>query len=612
MILNPGLSAEFNRYAANLESLLPRRSRKGDHAAQFLHSALGELADLHMDAAQRLQGFLADCEAFHRSQFQIDPDYVNHDDGACWLPLVIVGDGWTECVSRLLELDLPESLGRARRIVLKPAARTGPYSISAVMRDQVCGVTEAAYNRFVSQVKAAFPRVESVYDPDAQQLQISRGNQVSVEIADRGSPLLPSNGGTPPWLETLLQLNAVDALEFRYPLRPREIPAMAEIVCSACILPECPIEWRTKQNFPSPTALASLADSLGQGADDPFHLCVTAVQHEWLPLMDACVRRLTCLQRGDSSQSAEPCDDSTLQLALAARGVTLHPGLDMRDDCEYDALRLIYRLAGEGDRHLVPLPEVASLPGDVLESLSPRLNDLGYLRAWAVHFQSRARMTVGSLASNDARTALAKPPKGVTADFLVRVNSSVRGFAACILASLEKSLAVLVAVEDSLAAGHASKLRFQRLCSDIARDGVQAEKQASAAIDEAIRLAIDGESRNARARALAAIVYVLMEDDVIRDTEEQGRADDLLVLAAMIAEDRAGKVAEASRKWAHDYLARMDGLAGRRVQDRVMQRYSQLVERIEATGLDDSGNPAPNTNRHPKRKVAGAPDAGAP
>ena len=604
MIPNPGLSTDFNRYAANLDCLLPRRSRKGDRSAQFLHSALGELAELHMDAAERLlQNLLSDCEDFHRRQLQIDPDYINHDDGACWLPLVIVGKGWTECVSRVLELDLPESVGRARRIVLKPASRTGPYSLTAIIREQASGVTEAAYNRFVSQVKGVFPRVESVYDPDSQQLQIHRGNKVSAEIEDRGSPLLPSNGGIPPWLETLLHLNVVDILEFHYPLGLRDMPAFAECVCATCILPECPPEWRTKETFPSQIVLASIADSLGQGPEDPFHLCVTAVQDEWLPLIDACVQKLTLLPRAEAPLATESCDGEALRLALAARGMTLHPGLNMRDDSEYESLRSIYQLAGEGDHVLVPVPAVAAFPVDIVESLSLRLNDLGYLRAWATYFQSRTQIAIEALSSK-SRDPAAKLPRGVTADFLVRVNSSVRDFAACVLASLEKSLGVLVAVEDGIAASRASTVRFQRMCSDVAHDDSSEEGQTLAAIGEVIRLAVDGDSRVARSRALAAVVYALMHDDVIRDSEEHGRVDDLLVLAAMITDDRAGSVREEPRKWAHGYLARMDGLAGRAVQDRVLARYEQLVERIEAVGSDDASNPTAHTTRKSNRRIA--------
>ncbi len=600
---NPGLCTDFNRYAANLDRLLPRRSRKGDQAAHFLHSALGELSELHLDAAQQLQDFLADCEDFHRRQFQVDPDYINHDDGGCWLPLVIVGKAWTEATSRLLEIDLPEVLGQARRIVLKPVASSGPFTIATVIRAETSGVSEAAYNRFVSQVKSVFPRLESVYDPDTLKLEVRRGNQVRVGVEDATSHQLPSNGGVPQWLETLLQLNAVESVEINYPLRTRELNAISDFVCAACIIPECPLDWRTKDRFPAQAALGLISDALGQGPDDPFHLCVTAVQHEWLPLVDAVVQNLTIPQRNVSHGTNGDSQDDSLSLAMASRAITLHPGIDLRDDNDYAALRRIYQAQGQDSPVLLPVPLVAAQPSEVLDSLTTRLNDSNYLRSWALHFRARARQAIDAL-SGAAPQPAPRQLRGVSADFLVRVQASVKDFAACILASLEKALGVLIAVEGGIASSRSSKHRFEKICTTAITDESPSGQQSLAVISEAIRLTIYGGSNSTRSRALASLIYLLMEDDVVPDTEEQGRVDDLLVFATLIAGDLGAEASEDVRHWARNYLARIDGLTGRATQARVSQRYEQLVERIEAASSAGAPNRSPSPERKPGRKQA--------
>lgn len=602
MIPNPGLGTDFNRYAANLDRLLPRRSRKGDQAAHFLHSALGELSELNLGAAQQLQEFLAECEEFHRRQFQVDPDYINHDDGGCWLPLVIVGKGWREATSKLFDIDLPEVVGQARRVILKPAATSGPFSISALMRTEIAGVSEAAYIRFVTQVKSVFPRVESVYDPDTQQLDIRRGNQINSDIVDRGSLQLPSNGGVPQWLETLLHLNAVEVLEIQYPLCARDLPTIGEFVCAACIIPECPLEWRTKEKFPAQSALASIADLLGQGQDDPFHLCVTAVQHEWLPLADAVVDNVSIEKLDESQVAMSSVHDDSLSVALAARSITLHPSIDVRQDSEYASLKKIYRSEGESSEVLLPIPAVAAVPDNLLESLTARLSDINYLRAWALYFRARARQAIDAL-TGGAPDKTPRIVRGVSADFLVRVQSSVKDFAASILASLEKALGVLIAIEGGIASSRASKLRVEKICTDAVIDDSASDVQSLAVIGEAIRLTVDSESRNTRSRGLAALVYLLMEDDIVPDTEEQGRIDDLLVFASFFAGDNGAEASEDLRQWARNYLARIDGLAGRATQARVTQRYAKLVERIEATVQKPSSDREATTGRKTARKL---------
>jgi hypothetical protein len=600
---NPGLCTDFNRYAANLDRLLPRRSRKGDQAAHFLHSALAELSELHLDAAQELQDFLADCEDFHRRQFQVDPDYVNHDDGGCWLPLIIVGKAWTEAASRLLEIDLPEVIGQAHRIVLKPAARTGPFTIATLIRAETSGVSEATYNRFVSQVKSVFPRLESVYDPDTLKLEVRRGNQVRVDIDDPTSHQLPSNGGVPQWLETLLQLNAVESLEINYPLRTRDLSTIADFVCAACIIPECPLDWRTKDRFPAQAALGLISDALGQGPDDPFHLCVTAVQHEWLPLVDAVVQKLSIPQRTAPQVEPGEAEANSLSTALASRAITLHPGIDLRDDNDYPALHRIYQVQGQDSPVLLPLPILAAQPSEILDSLTTRLNDSNYLRSWALHFRARARQAIDAL-SGGAPEPAPRQLRGVSADFLVRVQASVKDFAACILASLEKALGVVIAVEGGIASSRSSKHRFERICTDAAVDESPSDLQSLAVISEAIRLTIDSGSSSTRSRALASLVYLLMEDDVVPDTEKQGRMDDLLVFATFIAGDHGTEAIEEVKHWARTYLARIDGLAGRAIQARVSRRYELLVERIEAALSARAPNRPPSPERKPGRKQA--------
>lgn len=579
---NPGLSADVNRYLASLDVLLPRRSRKGDRAAQLLHDALTESAAAHAPVGEALNTFLQECESFHRKQFWVDPDFVNHDDGACWLPLVLAGHAWSDCLREIMRIRLPDSIGRARRIVLKPIGRDASQTVRAVLRKKISGVTEAAYNRFVSQVKPVATRLESVYDAESSVLEIHQGLELEVQFDDTQSSSVPVNGGMPVWLDTLLDLNAVEQLDLRYPLIHRDVPTVAEFVSVICVLPDCPVEWRVKDTFSSREAFGAITDALGQGLDDPFHLYVTAVENEWLPLVDAFVARASMDSPSASPEPGTEGDD--LLVRHLGRLLTLHPAIDMRVDSEYSHLRSAYKPTDENAHVLVPAASIAALPEKAALSMVRRLDDVRYVTAWAKHFQARARRAIDSLtaAAPPPNKPSASLPRGVTNEFLVRVNASVRDFASCILAAIDKSLDVLIATETHVHEARSTRMHFQQMCMHGITDSAASHDAGELdALREVTRLALAAASEGDRARALAALVYALTENDVLTDSESFGRIDDQLVIANLLADDSLKHEAStAAIEWSRGIRGRIDGMVARPVQSEVQDRYERLVQEL--------------------------------
>lgn len=581
---NPGLSADVNRYLASLDKLLPRRSRKGDRAAQLLDSALNESAAAHAPVGEALSSFLQECENFHRMRFWADPDFRNHDDGNCWLPLVLVGHAWAECLCEIMRISLPDSIGRARRIVLKPIGKAASHTVRAVLRKSIPGVTEAAYNRFVSQVKPVAPRLETVYDPDTSVLDVKQGLDVEVRLDEAHSALVPVNGGMPVWLGALLDLNAVEELTLCYPLVTRDVPTVAECVSMVLILPDCPVEWRSKEKFPERDALALITEALGQGFDEPFHLYVTAVETEWLPLVDAFVARATA-----TSPACKPevgTEQSDLLVRHLGRLLTLHPALDMRADGEYPHLIGAFAAVTNQPNVLVPAASIAALPADAAASILKRLDDVRYVTAWARHFQARARAAIDALVAAAPVSAKhsAPLPRGVSGEFLVRVNASVRDFASCILAAIDNSLDVLIANETHVLEARSTQLRNQRMCIDFTADATEGHDGGEAdALKEIARLSLTLPATRDRARALAALIYSLTEHDVLKDSEPYGRIDDGLVIASLLTtEDMAHDPSPAALAWVRSLRGRIDGMAARPVQDQILARYEQIVDRLTA------------------------------
>jgi len=584
---NPGLSTDINRYLANLDAVLPRRSRKGDRAAQLLHGALREFANVHASVWDTLNSFLEECEAFHRRQFWVDPDYVNHDDGRCWLPLFLVGHAWATALESIARIRLPDSLGRARRIVLRPIGQGAPQSIRVVLRRRLSGVTEAAFRRFVSQVKPVAPRIESIYDADSAVLEIHQGHALEFVFEDPHSPNIPINGGMPAWLDTLLEMNAVEQVDLLYPLMHRDVPTLAEFVSVICVMPDCPVEWRTKEQFPTQAAFQAIADSLGQGADEPFHLLVSAVENEWLPLANAFVARSAAVPFGAN------LGDSDTQSALVrhvSRLMTLPPGLEMRNDSDYDSLRHAYCRPSEQNHVLTPSPVVAAIPENAAESIVLRLNDVTYVALWARYFKSRASQAIESLAavSTSAPQASTKPVKGVSTEYLVRVNTSICDFTACILATVETALDVLISTEAQADEARTTRKRYQQLHAlPVLVDGDAGDQGEAEAVRHIAHLTLTASSRTDRSRGLAALMYAMTENDVISDSEMYGRIDDRFVIATLLEDDAFARNAPASAaKWSREIRDKIDGMAARPVQDNVLAKFASLARDLESLCSD--------------------------
>lgn len=104
---NPGLSSGFNRYLRNLDMLLPRTIRKGDHGAHILQNTLQDIASVTPAAAAAIDGFLQACDQFRQQQFWIDEDHEYRDTASCWLPLLVLGKGWRDVVSSVLNVNVP-------------------------------------------------------------------------------------------------------------------------------------------------------------------------------------------------------------------------------------------------------------------------------------------------------------------------------------------------------------------------------------------------------------------------------------------------------------------------------------------------------------------------
>ena len=82
---NPGLSTTFNRILETLDSLLPKRSRKGDFGAQILQAAISNLQPVNKVAVMQLEEFVTECESFRSQQFWRDEGHPHGDTAACWL-----------------------------------------------------------------------------------------------------------------------------------------------------------------------------------------------------------------------------------------------------------------------------------------------------------------------------------------------------------------------------------------------------------------------------------------------------------------------------------------------------------------------------------------------
>jgi hypothetical protein len=594
MIPNPGLNSDFNRYLGNLDLVLPRRTRRGDRGAQALERTIHEMEGLRNPAAEALKTFLIECERFRHHQFWVDEDHLNRHTGKCWLPLLVLGREWRAVVTSILGFDAPESLGWAKKILIKPASPEESTSLKISVRSVIENVSEAAHDRFVTTVKNRFETIESIYVAEAGRLEIRRGRTIEVKEDDFDSDHHPSSGGLPSWLEVLLELRAVEAVEFYYPLCPRAVPVAGDFVRSILVIPTCPVEWRQKESSNLDEVLQSMRDDLGVGPKAPIHVFLSAVQHEWFALLEAFVVGL----QSSGVAKAAPLLESTTEthsqaedfaLRHLARCLTLPPDLELHSGTEYASIGNAFVPPDEEGKPSFPHPRVTGSPGEIGFRLIERLSDPLYVTAWAHHFKQLAQGVVSRISTSDAsESGTAVTRKGADLE-AAHSKASFQHLALFVLDSISKNLDMLISVEGEIAT---TKLRTEswRRAWEVS-DSVS-EDPVVPAIHQLVQLAVTHEDPSVRARSLSALVYFLKDEDVLPDSETFGSHDDHLVVSHVLVDPaiKAGISPEIST-WAARTIQTADDSIPRPLQKHIVEAFECLATRVsELAGVPASGS----------------------
>ena len=594
MIPNPGLNSDFNRYLGNLDLILPRRTRRGDRGAQALERTIQEMEGLQNPAAEDLKQFLIACELFRHHQFWVDEDHQNRHTGKCWLPLLVLGREWRAVVASALGFDAPEALGWARKILLKPASRDETTHLKVTVRPVIENVSESAHDRFVTTVKNRFESIESIYASEAGRLEIRRGRTIEVKEGDFSSEHHPCNGGLPPWLEVLLELKAVESVEFSYPLCPRAVPVVGDFVRSILVIPTCPVDWRQNESANLNEVLQSIRDDLGVGPKAPIHVFLSAVQHEWLALLEAFVGSLDSNGVAkappplDHSTMGNPADDFALR--HLARCLSLPPTLEFHPGTEYASIAHAFVPPDEEGKPSFPHQRVTARPESVGFQLIERLSDPLYVTAWAQHFKILAQNAVTRIASAPTnRGSDAATIKKVGDPEAAHSKASFHHLAQFVLDSISKSLDLLISVEGEIATTKQRTESWRRaweLTDSVSDDPVVP------AIHQLVQVVVSHESPSARARALSALVYFLNDEDVLPDSEAFGSHDDHLVVSHVLADAaiKTGVTSEVAA-WASRILQTADDSIPRPLQKHIFETFETLATRVSGlAGIATSGN----------------------
>jgi hypothetical protein len=583
MIPNPGLNSDFNRYLGNLDRILPRRTRRGDRGAQALDRTIQEMEDRQNPASEALDLFLIECERFRHHQFWVDEDHQNRHTGKCWLPLLVLGREWRAVVTSAFGFEAPEALAWAKKIILKPTSRDETADLKVTVRAVIENVSEAAHDRFVTTVKNRFESIESIYAAEEGRLEIRRGQTIEVKEGEFSSEHHPCSGGLPPWLEVLLELRAVEAVEFTYPLCPRAVPVVGDFVRSILVIPTCPIEWRHKESANLDQVLQSIRDDLGVGTKAPIHVFLSAVQHEWFALLEVFVRNL---QSNGVAKAPPPLDDATegntandFALRNLARCLTLPPDLELHHGTEYVAIANAFVPSEEEGNPSFPNRLVAARPESVGFLLIERLSDPVYVTAWAQYFKRLAQNAVSRLSAipTHLRSDSATIKKVGDLDAALS-KASFHHLAQFVLDSIAKNLDLLISVEGDIATTKLrtnSRKRAWELSDSVSDDPVVP------AIHHLVQVTVSHESPSARARALSALVYFLNDEDVLPDSEAFGSHDDHLVVSHVLADSAIKtKVSPEVAAWASRIIQTADDFIPRPLQKHIVSEFERLAVRV--------------------------------
>lgn len=595
---NRGLSADFNRYLAHLDALLPRRCRSDDGGAAFLHSALCDLPDPPTPARQHLEQFLAECDDFRRRQFWVDSGRENHHTGSCWLPLLILGKEWRDCASHLLGIELGTDLSElsaAERILYKPVLDRGPFKLQVALKDSIRNVSEDTYERFVNRVKSRFTELETTYDASEKVLTIRKGRMLTQVFETAGDIDYPPNGRLPQWLSALLDFSGVASVTLEYPLVKRDVPSLSEAVRAALIIPSCPLPWRSRDTFQAAAELGTIAESLEVGRAGAFHVILTAGD-EWYPLLDGFVHRVIGAGEAPAACDSQPDEEQRkFRRQQLSRAMTLHPKLELRIDSDFQWLRTAFQQSGNSDAVQTPDSSLSAEPAAIPVSLLTRLDDCEYVTGWARHFEQRARAALQSIKADALTTAIpsTKASRALPQEYVIKVNATARGFACHVLESLAKSLKTLADVEEQLLQTKAWRTQIQNLWEGGGRplrdaDPTIANPDAFAYV---MQQAVQASDPLRRAKALATVIYVLVDEDAVSDSESHGHIDDFFAISAFILEPPSNDgPSEPVCKWAKDLHARIDGLISRGEQRRVSLRLDEMTKKVagEMLGAPDT------------------------
>jgi hypothetical protein len=588
MFPNPGLSSRYNRFLNNLDVALPRRSRKNDRGAQLLDNTLKQLKEVSPEVAVKLGVFLDRCDGFRRSQFWIDEDYQNRHSAACWFPVVLLGKGWPEAVSSLLQFSPPKELGAARRIVIEPAAAGEDAIIKVDLRGEVRGVSEAGYDRFVKLVRNRFVEVESTFDPDEERLYLTGGRALKDLKSSFGESDHPTGGGVPGWLSVLLELNAVDRVTFTYRLSNREILEISDVVRSLVVIPSCPVEWRSEPSACS-DALLSIRDDLRVGNEDPIHVVLTTVEHEWFPIINEHVKGIlsVCALKSDDvndSTGVSKVVDACLLDRHIGRHLSLPTEIEFFEDptAECSALKSAFSRTEDQSPTWKPKMGIRAQPKHLSAVIQGRLDDQEYLTAWVIHFQELAK----TIASDLRIRSKASSPSGTdilgrrgSGDYLVRVSESGNDFAIFILTSIANTLGLLSSVEVEVGGNLGNfEAWYSRMCGasqePIIRDEFDALRQI-------MRLIITHEDQTFRCKALAALVYAQQRHDIVPRTQAGWHADDLFLISRLLGDPEVKMhIPKEIASWAAAAAGKTDALLSRGLQNKVDFEFSEIVNCI--------------------------------
>lgn len=297
--------------------------------------------------------FLESCRNIKTSEYKTFTKNIHQDKNDVWLPLLVLGREWPTVYQLIFEFNTENwhKFNNLDFLYFEPGSFASGYKATIHLHNSFNLQSSGNYTEFEDIVKNQFS-LQTSFNPDTMILTVLNSKSQKLQANPADSEMLVLDQ-IPQWIIFLLKFDAIKHMNFSYPIP--NTTNLLRYISSSLVFPNFSFLHSSTEptNFkqPSDTFVSffdNVSSKLGVSSHNFFYTIVSDSAEEWLEIINRIIKtkvEFYFIEENDRSLSYEKDSiQNKFLISVLKRSIILNPNLVLRKDYDLKYCDILYNL----------------------------------------------------------------------------------------------------------------------------------------------------------------------------------------------------------------------------------------------------------------------------